>query len=88
MKNIRNLENKNSGQTIDIPYTVGDCVKWFCFDDYSMHKSKITSIEIEIVRGREPIITYHTRIKFKGSIQEAVFANHNIEVAKSRKLRV
>ena len=78
----------DKGQTITIPYSVGDCVKWFCFDDYCIHKSKIISVEIEIVRGREPIITYHTRIKFKGSIQEAVFADHNIEAVKSRKLRV
>lgn len=78
----------DKGQTITIPYSVGDCVKWFCYDDYSVHKSKITSVEIEIVRDRKPIITYHTRIKFKGSIQEAVFADHNIEAVKSHKLRV
>lgn len=76
---------ETTGQVIKIPYTVGDCVKWFCYDDYNVHKSKITSVEIEILRGRESIITYHTRIKFKGNIQEAVFANHNIEAAKNRK---
>lgn len=74
-----------TGQVIKIPYTIGDYVKWFCFYDYSVHKSKITSVEIKIVRGREPIITYHARIKFKRSMQEVIFSYHHIEAAKNHK---
>lgn len=77
--------NNNStvnGQTINIPYTIGDYVEWFCFDDYKIHKSKILSVEIEIVRGREPLVVYCVRLKFKGDFQEAKFTMASIEAAK------
>ena len=63
------------------PYAVGDTVSWFCYDDYDVHKSKILSLEIKVVKNREPIITYYTRIKFKGRMQDAHFTMNNIRDA-------
>lgn len=74
------LGEKPAGMIIT-PYSVGDTVSWFCFDDYEIHKSKIISMEIEVVKGREPIIVYKTRIKFKGTMQEAGFTMNNIRDA-------
>ena len=62
-------------------YEVGDTVKWFCYEDYSVHKSKIISISIEVVKDREPIVTYYSRIRLNGNIQEVAFSDLNIHNA-------
>lgn len=81
---MKHTYNKKGGQ-IDLPYTVGDYVDWFCYDDYRIHKSKIISVEIKIVKGREPIICYSVRIKHKGVIKTAVFTERNINDAQKIK---
>lgn len=77
---FEDLGEKPTGMIIT-PYSVGDTVSWFCFDDYEIHKSKIISMEIEVVRDREPIIVYKTRIEFKGTMQEAGFTMDSIRTA-------
>ena len=81
---FEDLGEKPAGMIIT-PYSVGDTVSWFCFDDYEIHKSKIISMEIEVVRDREPIIVYKTRIKLKGTMQEAGFTMDSIRAAQRNK---
>lgn len=81
---FEDLGEKPAGMIIT-PYSVGETVSWFCFDDYEVHKSKIISIEIEVVKNREPIIVYKTRIKFKGRMQEAGFTMDSIRAAQRNK---
>lgn len=77
---FEDLGEKPHGMIIT-PYAVGDTVTWFCFDDYEYHKTKILSMEIEVVKDREPIIVYKTRIKFKGRMQDATFTKKNVRAA-------
>ena len=78
---FEDLGEKPAGMVVN-PYGVGDKVKWLCFDDYEVHTSKITSIEIEVVKDRGPIIVYKTRINLNGRLQEARFTMSNIRSAR------
>ncbi len=57
-------------KTIELPYAVGDTIRWHCDDDGKVHTSKIQRIECEIDK-HGPVFTYYVRTKWKGQTVEA-----------------
>ena len=57
-------------KTIELPYAVGDTIRWYCDDDRKVHTSMIQRIECEIDK-HGPVFTYKVCIKWKGCMTEA-----------------
>ena len=57
-------------KTIELPYSVGDTIRWYCDDDAKVHTSKVQRIECEIDK-HGPTFTYFVRTKWKGQIVTA-----------------
>ena len=67
-------------RVIELPYAVGDTIRWYCDDDGKVHTSKVQRIECEIDK-HGPVFTYWVRTKWKGHMVEAIVTAGDIITA-------
>lgn len=80
---FKDLGEKPAGMII-APYEVGDMVKWYCDDDGKVHRSKVTGLQIKVGKTGIPYFTFTTRIKFKGTMQDASFSMREVSQAEGK----